>query len=168
MDKQEQYEDFKAGLKQLDRTAKSFMANGTQYFIEDSLSIDRWIKQQEIQIELGFGVQYEEMQRNWASIHALANKSQFADIVILAYNMVNGVSKVYERIPTILKYCALFINTQDEDRGIITDDMIAKKVEDWRLEGMGIDGFLAFSLSKVRGLAEDFKNATLGGLDKAE
>lgn len=140
---------------------KSFTANGTEYFIEDSLSISRWIYMNELVIQLGFGVEYEEMQQNWFKVIDMANKSKFADIVIMAHNMVNGVSKIYAREPMILKFCALFMNTADEDRGEITDELISRKITDFEKEGFGIDGFLEFSLLKVKGLAESFQKVTL-------
>lgn len=156
------FEDFKTNqLIQIPKDGSGFMANGVQYFIEDQISIDRWIKLQDLQIELGFGVEFEEMQQKWFSVIDMGNKQRFSDIVITAHNMVNGISKVYSRIPQILKFCALFINSKDEDRGIITDDMIEQKVNNWKAEGLGIDGFLEFSLLKVKGLAEGFRNAIL-------
>lgn len=140
--------------------AGSFIANEKEYFIEDNLSIDRWIYMQELVVQLGFGVEYQEMQQNWFSVIDMADKQKFAQIVIMAHNMVNGVSKVYSREPMILKFCSLFMNTADEDRGTITEDLISRKIADWKKEGLGIDGFFEFSLLKVKGLAEGFRNAT--------
>lgn len=152
-------------VKQIPIDGTPFQANGKTYYLENDLSIDRWIKMQSLQIELGFGVEFEEMQRNWKSILEMAQKSRFADIVIMAHNTVNGISKAYSREPMILKFCALFFNVEGEDTGIITDSMITAKIEDWKAEGLGIDGFFVFSLGKVNGFAESFKNAIQGGSD---
>jgi hypothetical protein len=149
-------------LKQIPNNGAPFMANGKQYFVEENLSIDRWIYMNELTIQLGFGVEYQEMQQNWFNVIDMAEKQKFASIVILAHNQVNGVSKIYEREPMILKFCALFMNTADEDRGTITEDVISRKIEDWKKEGWGIDGFLEFSLLKVKGLAENFRNVIQG------
>jgi len=149
-------------LKEIPKNGTPFMANGKEYFIEDSLSIDRWIYMNELVIQLGFGVEYEEMQQNWFSVIDMAEKQKFASIVIMAHNQVNGISKIYNREPMILKFCALFMNTADEERGTITEDVISIKIEDWKKEGLGIDGFLEFSLLKVKGLAESFQNAIQG------
>ena len=154
-----------SALKQIpnDGVTKSFMANEVEYFIEDSLSIDRWIYMNELTVQLGFGVEFQEMQRAWADVIEMGNKQRFSDIVVTAYNMVNGISKIYARQPMILKFCSLFINTKDEDRGTINDDVIAEKIEDWKKEGLGIDGFLEFSLLKVKGLAGSLVNVTQEG-----
>lgn len=148
-------------LKQIPTTG-SFEANGHKYTIASELSIDRWIYQHKLELELGFGVQYDEVQREFKNILDLANKSKFADIVILAHNMVNGISKItHQGLPTILKFCALYMNRENEDVGTITEDMIAEKITDWKTEGYGIDGFFGFSLTKVRGLAENLQNHIL-------
>lgn len=146
-------------LKEIPNNGTPFMANGNEYRIEEKLSIDRWIYMNELIIQLGFGVEYEEMQQNWFKVIEMADKQKFAQIVIMAHNMVNGVSKIYSREPMILKFCALFMNTIDEDRGTITEDMITRKLEDWKKEGLGIDGFFEFSLLKVKGLAESYQSA---------
>lgn len=148
-------------LKEIPKNSQVFTANGTEYFIEDNLSIDRWIFMNELVIQLGFGVEYEEMQQNWFKVIDMADKQKFSSIVIMAHNMVNGVSKIYSREPMILKFCALFMNTKDEDRGTITEDVITRKIEDWKVEGLGINGFLEFSLLKVKGLGEGLVNAIL-------
>lgn len=149
-------------LKEIPNNGTPFMANGNEYHVEEKLSIDRWIYMNELIIQLGFGVEYEEMQRNWFDVIKMADQQKFSQIVIMAHNMVNGVSKIYSREPMILKFCALFMNTVDEDRGTITEDMISKKINDWKTEGLGIDGFFEFSLLKVKGLAENFQNAIQG------
>lgn len=138
---------------------KPFVANGKTYYQESALSIDRWVKMNEFTIELGFGVTYEEMQQNWLKQLNLLNKMDFVNSAVMAHNMVNGISRIYTREPIILKFCALFMNTADEDRGTITDEQISVKIDDWKKEGLGIDGFFVFSLLNVKNLAENFQNA---------
>jgi len=150
-------------LKEIPSNGQPFTANGTEYFIEDNLSIDRWIFMNELVIQLGFGVEYEEMQQNWFKVIDMVDKNKVSSIVIMAHNMVNGISKIYHREPMILKFCALFMNAKDEDRGTITEDMITRKIEDWKAEGLGINGFLEFSLLKVKGLGEGLVNAIHSG-----
>lgn len=153
-------------VKQIPLNETSFEANGKKYFISNELSIERWIKMQEIQTEIGFGVEFAEMQQNWMKIYELANKQKFADIAVMAYNMTKGIGKAYLREPMILKFCALFMNRENEDLGIITDDMISEKIEDWKKEGYGIDSFFVFSLGKVNGFADAFKNAIQEGSEQ--
>lgn len=149
-------------VKSLDPNASSFTANGKTYHIDKHLSIDRWIRKQELEIELGFGVEFGEMRDNWTKVYNLINdrNGKLADVAVIAYNMSNGIARSFERQPQILKFCALFMNTETEDRRTITDEQIEVKVDDWRKEGLGIDGFFAFSLSLIKDFRDDYVKAT--------
>lgn len=156
-------------LKKLDPNSKSFVANGKVYMIERELSIDRWVKQQEFEIELGFGMSYGELKNNMTKIYNLSNDrgGRIGDIGRVAYDSVTGITKALERQPQVLKFCALFLNTVDEDRKTINDDQIAIKCDDFRKEGFAIDGFFVFALSLITDLAEDYKRATQNALSLA-
>lgn len=146
-------------LTKIDLSTKSFTANGTRYYIEDTRSIDRWVFEQQLTIEAGFGVEFDEMLKAWKDVYGMLNKQNFADSAVTAYNMINGITKLFQREPTILKFCALFINTAEEDRRTIDSDMITRKIEDWKAEGLAIEGFFEFSLLRVRGLGEGYMKA---------
>lgn len=146
-------------LTKIDMSTKSFTANGTRYYIEDTRSIDRWVFEQQLTIEAGFGVEFDEMLRAWKDQKDYLNKQNFVDAAVQAYNMANGITKIFAREPTILKFCALFINTAEEDRRTIDADMITRKIEDWKAEGLAIEGFFEFSLLRVRGLGEGYMKA---------
>jgi hypothetical protein len=146
-------------LKQIPETG-SFVANGVTYYIEEELSIDRWIKYQAIVMELGYDVEYEGVQMKLREAWDMLRQSDFANSAVCLYNLMNGIAKMHHRNPVILKFCALFFNTANEDRGMINDDQIGQKIEDWKKEGLGIDGFFVFALLKVKGLAENYKKAS--------
>lgn len=146
-------------LTKIDLSTKSFTANGTRYYIEDTRSIDRWVFEQQLTIEAGFGVEFDEMLRAWKDQVTYLNKQDFVNSAVQAYNMANGITKVFAREPTILKFCALFINTAEEDRRTIDSDVISRKIEDWKAEGLAIEGFFEFSLLRVRGLGEGYMKA---------
>lgn len=149
-------------VKSLDPTVSSFTANGKTYHIERNLSVDRWIRKQELEIELGFGVEFGEMRENWNKVYNIISdrNGKLGDIAVIAYNMSNGISRSFDRQPQILKFCALFMNLEDEDRRTISDEQIEVKINDWRKEGLGIDGFFAFSLSLIKDFRDDYLKAT--------
>jgi hypothetical protein len=147
---------------------KTFVANGVRYHIEDSLSIERWVFMQQLSIEMGFGVEFDEMLKAWQEQMNFLNKQNFVDAAVQAYNMVKGITKVFQRNPQILRFCSLFINTDDEDRSTITEDIITRKITDWKAEGLNIDGFFEFSLLKVKGLAEGYMSITQSVLKSLE
>lgn len=138
-------------LKQLNIQEKSFKANGKTYFIEaGDISIDRWAKYEEFTLELEYGVSQVDMFQNWKKVTQLANELKFADIAVLANNMQNGIMGIFDRQIVALKLCALFINEQNENRGVITDDIINNKIEDWSKEGFAIGVFFQLALGFSR------------------
>ena len=138
-------------LKQINTQEKSFRANGKTYFIEaGDISIERWSKYEEFTLELQYGVSQTEMFKNWKKVTELANELKFADIAVLANNMQNGIMGIFDRQIVALKICALFINEEKEDRGIISDDIINQKIEDWRKEGFSVGPFFQLALGFSR------------------
>ncbi|MGG5503228.1 hypothetical protein ACPDHQ_07330, partial [Myroides odoratimimus] len=57
----------------------------------------------------------------------------------------------------VLRYCALFINEEKEDRRIINDQMIQSKINDWQEGGVDMNSFFLLLLSLVKGGKEEFK-----------
>ncbi|WP_313418832.1 hypothetical protein [Sphingobacterium multivorum] len=134
-------------LKQISIEEKSFKANGKTYFIEaGDISIERWSKYEEFSLELQYGISQIDMFKNWKNVTELANKLLFSDIAVLANNMQNGMLGIFERQNVSLKICALFINEEKENRGVISDDMITAKLEDWAKEGLSVGPFFQLAL----------------------
>lgn len=147
-------------LSRIDFTAGRFEANGKIYIIENQFCIDRWIMKEELEMELGFGANYREMMANWENVYDLANNQRFADIAVSAYNAIKGIEKVSQREPLILKFCALFCNTEDEDRTVINEDMITSKINDWKAGGIAIGDFFTLAANTIPTFIENYKKAT--------
>lgn len=155
-------------LKHINISERQFEANGKKYFIEsDDISIERWAKYEELSLELQYGTSsFVEMHQNWANVTSLANELRFADIAVLAHNMQTSVINAIERTPTQLKLCALFINEQNEDRNIISDEIIIRKIDDWRKEGFAISDFFQLALVFSRVIDESSSILTQEFLEK--
>lgn len=137
-----------------------FMANGKKYIIEAGFSVQRWGVYQKLQLEAGFGVTFEEMLKAWEKVNGYANRLAFTDIAVLAYNMVNGVRKIAEREPVLLKMCALFINTENEDRRTINEDQITAKINDWQAECYNVNDFFTLALNTIQGYVKNYNRLT--------
>lgn len=146
-------------LKRLDMTKPSFEANGVTYHIESGLSIERFCEYQILEKEAGFGVTFKKVFDNLKELHGLMNEVKFVEAAVKLDNMLRGVAKLEEREPTLLKICALFINTAEEDRTTINNDMVVKKIEDWKKE-YDIRDFFTLALNTVDGFLEIYANAT--------
>ena len=136
-------------LKQLDPNARSFIANQKEYFIETQLSIERFHEFQIYEKEAGFSLSFKSMVDTLMEIYEDLNTMRAADASVKVHNLLAGITKIQEKEHVLLKICALFMNTEDEDRGIINEDMIRTKIEDWA--GYDVGGFFTIALNSVNG-----------------
>lgn len=146
-------------LKRIDLNAGSFVANGTTYYIESALSIERFAEYQILEKEAGFSLNFKNIFQELKKVYDLLNGVKFVEASVSLHNLMTGVAKLEEREPTLLKICALFMNTKDEDRATINNDMIVKKIEDWKQE-YEIRDFFSFALSTVNGFTEIYAIAS--------
>lgn len=137
-------------LKQLDTTARSFEADGKVYHIETGLSIARFHQYQIYEKEAGFSITFESMVATLQQAYQDLNQVKNADAAVKINNLLVGLANVAEKEHVLLKMCALFMNTDDEDRGEINDDMISRKIEAWQNE-YEVNGFFTRALNTVSG-----------------
>lgn len=137
-------------LKKLDPNQRSFVANGKTYHIETGLSISRFHMYQIYEKEAGFSLSFESMVSTLREAYQDLNTMKAADASVKINNLLAGLVNVAEKEHVLLKMCALFMNTDDEDRGKINDDMISRKIADWEDE-YEVNGFFTQALSTVNG-----------------
>lgn len=142
-------------LKTINLNEKSFKANGKEYFIESGLSFKRYRMYQMSQIECGYDVSFKTMFETLKKAYENLDKMKLAQSAVLIHNLLEGIAKVEERKIPVLSMCALFINEKDEDRTIITDEMVDRKIADWEAEGLEIHPFFQLALSSI----QNFSNA---------
>lgn len=147
-------------LKNIDLSQKSFTANGNEYFIESTFSIQRSVYAELAKQELETGMSVGKQTEDWVKVYDLANEQKFADIVVLAYNNRRGFKNFFQNDHPVLKLCACFMNTADEDRRYIDDDIVSKKIHDWNEEGVSMQSFFAVALTFLKNEVEGYKNAT--------
>ena len=145
-------------LKRLDFKEGRFIANGKTYVIESMFTPQRWAMYQKIQIEAAYGVTFKVLYENINFAFRALNAGQVADVAVTLHNIMNGITKIEQREPDMLRMCALFINTPDEDRGVITDDQITEKIRDWEVSGYAIQDFFTLALNTIRGFVDVYKN----------
>lgn len=147
-------------LKRIDFEKGKFTANGKTYTIEGALSIERYAELQLLEKELAYGFTVKEIFNKLKQLWDFLNKMKFAEAAVLIRDLMAGATRVAERTPTTLKICALFINTDDEDRATITQEMINKKIEDWKAEGLDMRDFFQVASSSVNGFLEVYQSVT--------
>lgn len=152
-------------LKKIDFSQKSFKANGTEYFIETSISFNRFKMFQKLQIEAGYGVGFYDLFESLKKIYELCNDKKFADIAVLTHNTLRGIKDIDERPNSALQLAALFINSKEEDRKVITDDIVNKKIADWEAEGLDITPFFQFAISSIKNFWQAYSEISQSTLE---
>lgn len=147
-------------LKVIDIKMKSFTANGNEYFIEmGGISMERFIEYEKLQVELGYGVTFIQLYELIKESYELCNKQKFADLAVKLYNVLQGIKNFEERRTPAFELCALFINTKDENRGIINSDMINAKIKDWEAEGLDSVPFFQLAVSSLQNFSTAYNVA---------
>ena len=139
----------------------SFKANGKTYAIEKKISIARKIECDKLIIEVTGGGNMGENFSDWKKVYELCNDKKFADIAVLAHNRMEGVKKWQERHDPVLALCALFINEENEDRRIVSDEIIKAKIKDWEAEGIEYAFFLTMAKGLLKNLTENWSDISL-------
>jgi len=143
---------------------REFMANGVKYFIESKISFERFSMYQKLQMACAFGVEFYQMYEAIEKIYNSADKMKLNEVVIISHNILNGIKTYDQRPLAALQLCAMFINSEDEDRRIINDDMVDKKIKDWQSEGLDITPFFQLAASSMRNFAAVYDSFTLDSL----
>lgn len=144
-------------LKRIDLNAGHFEANGKKYFIEGAMSIERYAEFQLYEKELAYGLTVKGIFERLQKVYQLLNKMQFADSAVIIYDVIKGLAKLEDREPTVLKICALIINEENEDRKEFNEDLINRKIADWKAEGIDMQDFFYVASVSVNGLRELYK-----------
>lgn len=146
--------------KNIDLTSGRFVANGKTYVIENTLSIDRYKKFEEMQLEVGYGRSFKDVFAVLRSAMDDLNKTKLVDASVKLYNLNYGVQDEAKKNPFVLRFCALFMNTENEDRASINDDQINQKINDWTVEGLNIEPFFQFATASLPGFRDAYKKLT--------
>lgn len=139
-----------------------FEANGKNYIVEDKLSISRAIMASKLELEL-FELNSSTIKNGLISAYNDLNGNnkektvKFADASIKIHNLVTKFDKNlnFKDVP-VLRYCALYINEEKEDRRTITEDQIQEKINNWQDGGLDYSGFFLLVLSVLPSVKKDF------------
>ncbi|AVR47259.1 hypothetical protein C7S20_19485 [Christiangramia fulva] len=140
----------------------TFKANKVNYVIEDRLSIARAIEANKLELDL-FDISTSTLKKSLIAVYNDLNGNnkeravKFADAAAKVHNLVNGLEKnlKFQEAP-VLRYCALYINAEGEDRRTIDEERITKKINDWQEGGYDFQGFFLLVLSVLPSVRKDY------------
>jgi len=158
--------DFKAGSFECiikDDTGK--VVREVEYFLEGELSIERSVWKENYVLFLEKGISPGKQSEDWSKCYSLCfedkpNEEKLRNIATLCYNNVTGFKNFFENKPIVLKLCALFINTKDEDRRFINELMVSEKISDWHLSGYAISNFFLLAITFLEIEVKSYAKAT--------
>ncbi len=149
-------------LKEINFEDKQFTANGKTYFVEQSLSYRRWIEWRKIQPQLAFDCDYGTMFAQLRKAYDLLNQrdQKPLDAGNILFNLMNGIQQAMDdkQVPLVMRLCALFMNTADEDRTTITEEMIQVKADDFNTEGISMHSFFLFAISSIPNFIPNYES----------
>lgn len=148
-------------LKELDLSKSEFTANGNRYLIEDKLSSERFFLMKECEIEIGFGMSYDLFFAKLQELRGHLNQGNFVDSAVLVHQMETGIANAEQRKTPVMRYCAMFINREDEDRRKIDDDLIDQKIADWEEEGIEFRSFFLLAGNMVNTFKENYTDPSI-------
>lgn len=137
--------------KRIDMTKTSFIANGKEYFITSFLAVSRFCEFQIFEKEFAYSTDLPTLFKEIAACHKMlkeaTNFGTISDAIVKLDNLQRGIVRLEQKEPTALKLCALFINTEKEDPGTWSVDLMNVKIEDFKASGIEMKDFFQLALT---------------------
>lgn len=131
---------------------------GNTYYVEPGMNSERLAMWQKLEVEAGLSITYKSLFDGLGRIRESLNAFQAVPACVEVDNLQRGVAKLEDKHHTLLRMCALIINHEDEDRTTITEDIITRKVEDWK--EYDVRDFFTLALNKIKGFIDDYLNVS--------
>lgn len=156
-------------LKEVDiEPGKSFTANGRKYSVNESFAIGRFhqvvLMEEELMLLGSRSSCHEEMKKAMD----LINNHKLGEAYVVLFNKIESDNKSEQLIPYLLRLCTAYINYEGEDVGVLTDELISEKIEDWSKEGLDVRPFFAFAAIVYKQLLESYKQPIAAILAEAQ
>jgi len=152
-------QDFMATeLKVLANDCVQFTANGTEYYVKNSLSVERFKQYEKLQLNFGFGRTFDSIAQALNKSVDLANKGKGLEAWNIVFNLKEAVGKDMDKRSHAAFYlCALFICTEGEDLTVWDEQLAEKKIADWNTEGIDASSFFRIAVGLVNGFMENLE-----------
>lgn len=142
-------------IKHIDLSKDSFTANGTEYLIRNTLTVERYKQFERMQNHYAFGLQFKQIYDRLEQSIDLANKGKGIEAWNVIFNLKEGiVYRIEDRQHPALLICSLFMVTRDEDITTWDEALAKRKIEDWTKEGIDINDFFQCASNFVNGFIQ--------------
>ena len=138
-------------LKIIDFKEKKFTCGGRTFYVQDSLSFNRFRELQRISIEFGFSTTFIELFKEIQKCYDFVQTNKnWGDLAVTLYNLMHGVSAIEQKDAAALRLCALFLNEKDEDITVFDEAKMKDKIECWSKE-LDVSPFFHMAVNLVDG-----------------
>lgn len=145
---------------ELEGDFKAFEVGGVKFFVEDTLSVSRFREFEKLQIEVGFGRDFAEIFAGFSKIYEALQKGKVADAAVICSNYLEGVKgPLAGRANPVLRLCALFINTEGENKKTYDERDTIKKIDIWEKAGVDMSFFFSLAITLIPGFMKAYKES---------
>lgn len=138
-------------MRTIDFKEKKFECGGRTFYVQDSLSFNRFRELQRISIEFGFSTTFVELFKEIQKCYDYVQTNKnWGDLAVTLFNLLHGVSSIDNKDPAAIRLCALFINEKDEDVTVFDEAKMKDKIECWSKE-LDVSPFFHLAASLVDG-----------------
>ena len=138
-------------MRTIDFKEKKFECGGRTFYVQDSLSFNRFRELQRISIEFGFSTTFVELFKEIQKCYDYVQTNKnWGDLAVTLYNLLHGVSSIDNKDAAALRLCALFINEENEDVTVFDEAKMKSKIECWSKE-LDVSPFFHLAASLVDG-----------------
>lgn len=138
-------------MQKIDFESGKFEANGKTYYLETKLSIARFCEFQVLEKEMAMGMTIKEIYEGLQKNDKLLNQQRFVDCAVFNRELINHCAMLTKKEPVILKICTLLINTENEDRSKWDNDLVVRKLDDWKAANIDVNDFFYIAFALVPG-----------------
>lgn len=142
-------------LIRIDLENRVLKTPGHEYYIADSISMDRLMKFEELQAGVAYGHTFIEIHGKLDQLYEKLQKANFVDAAIILGNLREALHPdvaANKKKHYVLQMCALFMNESSEDVAVWNEATINAKIEDWLSAGVDYRDFFALAVKLVPGL----------------
>ncbi|MFA5715147.1 MAG: hypothetical protein WC998_05380 [Candidatus Paceibacterota bacterium] len=147
-----------AELKHIDLSSNILHANGVDYEIKYSLTVERWKTYEKLQNHFAFGLAFDEIESKIKQSIDYANQGKGIEAWNIIYNLREGIAyRLEDREHPALLLMSLFILAPGEDITTWDEESQKKKIADWNAEGYDINDFFQLAANFVKNFLPVYK-----------
>jgi len=140
-----------SNLKTIDFSKKYFECDGSKWFVDDTMSFDRYQKLEEFSLEFGFSADFADIFKGLKKMWENLNSRKDAETAVILHNLMKGIVDMEQKKPPVaLRICALFINEESENRIEYNEAKMQAKIDRWGKE-LDVNPFFQLAVSLVNG-----------------